>query len=342
MPFADGFPQQHAGWLTAVFDGNLGVRIFFVLSGFLITLLLLREAGARDTISLKRFYIRRALRILPIYITYLLVLAVLSACGLYHDAPSSWIGSLTFTRNMVGRGQSATSQLWSLAVEEQFYLLWPMTLSAFALWRRPRAFVTALLLVIVACPIVRATLMVTEPGGSVVNRILGTGSGLMYADSLVVGCLAAFFVERTTQAPAWLTTRSLQGLAVACIVAGRYLEGSSVAAPALLAVVPSVQAVSVMFLIWATAFQPPGLLSRLLNVRPVVLVGTLSYSIYVWQLLFVSHFAPGFRGFWTHDWRWWMFGAVATSAVSYYGVEKPFLTLKERFSSPEASLGAPT
>jgi len=140
MPFTDGFPQQYGYQLEKAFDGELGVRIFFVLSGFLITHLLLEEASATGTISLKRFYIRRTLRILPIYVTYLLVLGVLTALGLYHDSFSSWIGALTFTRNMIGQGRSATVQLWSLAVEEQFYLLWPMTLYAFSLWRRPRAF----------------------------------------------------------------------------------------------------------------------------------------------------------------------------------------------------------
>ena len=88
----------------------------------------MQEAGLTGSISLTRFYIRRALRILPIYVTYLLVLALLTAFGLYHDSPSSWLGALTFTRNMIGQGRSATVQLWSLAVEEQFYLLWPILL----------------------------------------------------------------------------------------------------------------------------------------------------------------------------------------------------------------------
>jgi peptidoglycan/LPS O-acetylase OafA/YrhL len=331
MPFTTGFPEQHADQLVNVFDGELGVRIFFVLSGFLITSLLLKEANTAGAISLKRFYIRRALRILPIYVVYLLVLAVLSALGLYSDTASSWIGALTFTRNLVGHGRSATVQLWSLAVEEQFYLLWPLTLGTFALWRRPRVCVSALLLVMIACPILRATLVSATPGGSVVNRLLGPYSGLMFADSLVVGCLAAFFVTSTARVPAWLISPALPGLAIASIVAGRYLQ--VMFAPAwVLALVPSVQALAVMYLIWMTAFQPPGLLARLLDLRPVALFGTLSYSIYVWQFLFISHFVPAFRGVWTHDWKWWMFCAVAVAAASYYGVEKPFLTFKQRFS----------
>ena len=156
------------------------------------------------TISLKRFYIRRSLRILPIYVTYLLVLGVLTALGLYHDALSSWIGALTFTRNMIGQGRSATVQLWSLAVEEQ--LLSGVADDAF----RVR--------LVAAVPCVRVRCCCSgsrraqscgrrscrrRPADQSVHRIFGVQSGLMQADSLlIVGCLAAFLIERTAQAPA--------------------------------------------------------------------------------------------------------------------------------------------
>ena len=76
-----------------------------------------------------------------------------------------------------------------------------------------------------------------------------------------------------------------------------------------------------MFLIWSTAFLRPGLLASVLNSRPVVLLGTLSYSIYVWHMLFLSQFVPLFSGLWTHDWKWWLPCSLAVSAASYYGVE---------------------
>jgi peptidoglycan/LPS O-acetylase OafA/YrhL len=329
-PFTTGFPQRYADRLTKVFDGELGVRIFFVLSGFLITYLLIQEAALAGSISLKRFYIRRALRILPIYITYLLVLALLTALGLYSDSWSSWIGSLTFTRNMIGQGRSATVQLWSLAVEEQFYLLWPILLGALSLWRRPRAFVWLSVLVIGVCPIVRATLM-SPPGGTLVNRLFGHQSGLMYADSLMIGCLAAHLVARRPRVPSLLESPVLKAIAFACIVEGRVLQLTEPAASPIVALVPGVQAVAIMFLIWSTAFLRPGLLSRVLNLRGVVFFGVLSYSIYVWQFLFVANFVPRLAGLWTHDWKWWMPCAIAVAAASYYGVERPFLTLKARF-----------
>jgi peptidoglycan/LPS O-acetylase OafA/YrhL len=330
--YTTGFPQQYAAGLEAVFDGELGVRIFFVLSGFLITYLLLAEAEEAGAISLRRFYIRRALRILPIYVTYLLVLGLLTAAGFYHDTLSSWLGALTFTRNMVGRGLSATVQLWSLAVEEQFYLLWPVALGAFALWRRPRAFVIVSVAVLVASPIIRATLVSPTLGGLVFNRLFGPQSGLMFADSLVVGCLAAFLVRRHPDVPPALEAPWLCVLAFACVAAGRFLQRGLVSSMWIVAMVPTVQAVSIMFLIWASAFHAPGLMSRALNLRPIVLLGTLSYSIYTWQFLFIGYFVPKLAAYWTHDWKWWAPCALAAAAASYYGVERPFLKLKTRFA----------
>jgi peptidoglycan/LPS O-acetylase OafA/YrhL len=340
-PYTTGFPERYAAGLSAVFDGELGVRIFFVLSGFLITYLLLAEAERAGVISLRRFYARRALRILPIYVTYLVVLALLTALGLYQDSLSSWIGALTFTRNMVGQGQSATVQLWSLSVEEQFYVLWPTLLAAFVLWRRPRLVGAMTALVIVACPIIRATL-VTPPGGTLIDRLFGARSGLMYADSLVIGCAGAFLVRRWRQVPAVYEARVLRVLAVAVIVGGRVLQYWP-PAPWIVAAVPGAQAIAIMFLIWASAFHRPGLLSRALNLPPVARLGTLSYSIYVWQFLFVANFVPRLAGLWTHDWKWWMPCAVTVAALSYYGVERPFLQLKTRFAvaaSPDRAASA--
>lgn len=331
-PYTTGFPARYEAPLVSVFDGELGVRIFFVLSGFLITYLMFEEAGRTGAVSLSRFYVRRALRILPIYGTYLLTLALLTTLGLYHDSFSSWFGSLTFTRNLFGEGQSATSQLWSLAVEQQFYLAWPMAFAMCALWRRPRAFVTVSVLTIIVCPIVRATLLSLVPGGSLVNRLLGPQSGLIYADSLVVGCLAVFLIRRGAASPPMLESPVFSVGAVLVVAAGRALQHVLQPPSWTFALIPSVQAIAIMFLIWASAFHTPGLMSRVLNLRPIVLLGTLSYSIYVWQFLFIAHFTPKMAGSWTHDWKWWMPCALAAAAASYYLVERPFLRLKTRFA----------
>src|SRR5262245_18321747 len=108
--------------------GYAGVAVFFVLSGYLITTLLLREEDRTGGISLILCYCRRALRLLPALWLYLFVVgAMWLAGGLPHHPWHSFLRSLFYIRNLIGRGHE-TDHLWSLSIEEQFYLLWPVVL----------------------------------------------------------------------------------------------------------------------------------------------------------------------------------------------------------------------
>ena len=192
--YATGFPQESLQWIGKNFHGDLGVRIFFVLSGFLISLLLLREVGRTDRVNLKEFYLRRIFRIFPVYFTYLAVIFVLEIFGIYDESISSWVGSLTYTRNMVGLGNSPTVHLWSLSVEEQFYLAWPLAFAFLKLWKRPAVYLSLLAIPLILCPILRANWIATDPGGDLLNRLFGVRSILMYADSLAIGCIGAWII----------------------------------------------------------------------------------------------------------------------------------------------------
>jgi peptidoglycan/LPS O-acetylase OafA/YrhL len=330
MSFASQFPDGRLGWLDWVFDGGLGVRIFFVLSGFLITLLLLREVEKTGTASLKRFYLRRVLRIFPVYFAYLIVLAALTAAGLYADSASSWIGCLTFTRNMLGRGRSATVHFWSLAVEEQFYVIWPILLCRLRLWRRSGLFVGTLLVPIAFCPIARGFFASDELGATLSGRLLGPRSILLFADSLAVGCLGAWMAWKIPRGGRWNGLHSL-GLAacLAVIIGGRWAEvaawGNAAAA-----IVPAVQAWAILGCLWlGSSARSPGY--GFLNSKPWVTLGVLSYSIYVWHFLFLSHFmGPRFERSFLYDWRIWILPAVAVSALSYHFLELPMTGLRRR------------
>src|SRR5580692_2987014 len=117
LHFSNAFPaadERVVGWF---FDGNWGVRFFFVISGFLITHLLLQEHAKNGFISLRHFYLRRAYRILPVCIAYLIVLGVFTQ---YSQSASMWLANFTFTTNFVETHHpSPTTHLWSLGVEEQ-------------------------------------------------------------------------------------------------------------------------------------------------------------------------------------------------------------------------------
>ncbi|MGC6488217.1 MAG: acyltransferase family protein [Planctomycetota bacterium] len=149
------------GWggalgLTLPF-GWMGVQLFFVLSGFLITRILLRDKGDRLGAYLKRFYVRRVLRIFPLYYGYLLVLAlVYAATAVPAQLETYWPYLTTFTWNWTraDAGWEESNRfvhLWSLSVEEQFYLFWPLLV--FALPRR--GVQLAAVAAIVGCPFVR-------------------------------------------------------------------------------------------------------------------------------------------------------------------------------------------
>lgn len=112
--------------LKEVSFGELGVRIFFVISGFLITYLLLKERSKNGGVNLKAFYIRRLLRIFPVFYFYLGIVAILNF-SLGFQVPSLYfLSAALYIQNFSPWGSSwLIGHSWSLAVEEQFYLLWP-------------------------------------------------------------------------------------------------------------------------------------------------------------------------------------------------------------------------
>jgi len=331
--YASGFPKSMEGTMLWLFDGNLGVRVFFVLSGYLISLLLIREAHRVGNLSLERFYIRRAFRILPIYYAYLALLAGLSVFGLYRDKASTWIGCLTFTRNMMGRGDSSTGHFWSLAVEEQFYVIWPVVLKLFHLWKRPLTYFFVLLIPLVFCPIIRYGFVSSEFGGSIATRILGDHSILVYADSLAVGCLGAWFTDRTSQRWEWRGWHSFAFLASLALIILTHSVQLAYPGQIVSALVPAVQAWAVITCVILSVHErSTGY--RILNSRAMVTIGVLSYSLYVWHFLFLGRFSGPTLSIWpTHDWRVWLFPSVALSVLSYRFLEKPFMGLRRRFQN---------
>jgi len=329
--FATGFPVALVPAWGRLFQGDLGVRIFFVISGFLITHLLLVEAERSGRPSLKQFYVRRALRILPVYYMFTAVVLALSVAGLYSDAWSTWLATLTFTRDIAGRGDSVTVHLWSLAVEEQFYLVWPITFVMLALWRRPRLAAVILLVPVVLSPFFRWGVIQTHTSSGLVSRLLGGFSVALYADSLAIGCLGAYLHQRRRHRFNAVASQPFPAGALSAVL----FVFAWVAWPPVFgvwALVPSVQAVLIMAVIWATIERPIGVVYRVLNAAPVVWLGTLSYSLYIWQQLFLGHFAgPALAGLAIYDRHVWWATALVAAVVSYYIVERPILRLRDRF-----------
>jgi peptidoglycan/LPS O-acetylase OafA/YrhL len=329
--YAQGFPVSRSRWESVVQSG-LGVLVFFVISGFLITHLLLREADQHGNVSLRAFYVRRSLRILPVYFLYLAVVALLVVIGVYREAASSWLGSLTLTRDMIGRGDSVTVHYWSLAVEEQFYLLWPIALVLLRLWKRPALTGVLLAMPMLLCPLLRSGIVQYTWPHPLLLRLLNPFSIASHADSLAVGCAAAFLYRAAPERrhrlkeSAWLLAGcAIVFVAAAAIDDGRFARSGQ-------ALIPLVEALAAATAICITIERRDGVFYKVLNAPAVVWLGTLSYSVYVWQQLWLGWFAgPKLSRLAVYDWRVWWITGLACACASYYCVERPILRIRDRY-----------
>jgi peptidoglycan/LPS O-acetylase OafA/YrhL len=170
-------------YLTLLFNGALGVRIFFVISGFLITMLLLREMDNYGFVSLSNFYVRRIIRLFPVQFIYILFLFFMTLVTPLRIDACRYVTAITFTKNYACGGW-IDGHLWSLSVEEQFYLIWPIALISM---RTKNAWVFAIFLIGFA-PISRA---IEYMLGSRLYAWLPSN-----ADGLMIGCLLALYAQR--------------------------------------------------------------------------------------------------------------------------------------------------
>lgn len=289
-----------------------GVRLFFVLSGFLITGILLRARESSNLWSAWRvFYIRRALRIFPLAYLVILIAWVISIDGV-REHPWRY---LTYTSNFFdsqpGAGRSGIVHFWSLAIEEQFYLVWP----AFILWTPTRLLMPAIVAVIVGAGLFR--LWVFEPDWYVGAYHFT----LARLDTLAYGALLAL------KPIAWWKQA---GVGVACLAAAQ-LHGTAV-----------------LFGEWAAIALSGALIHAalsvkawiaVLSVRPLVWVGTISYGVYVLhapipevlRMVGLSAPEPGL-------WRLLVVGgtAIGLASISWLLYERPLNNLKHRWPYPHS------
>ena len=161
--------------------GHLGVDMFFVISGFLITVLLLREHRRNDAISLKQFYVRRAFRILPAYLFFLAGIALFAWLGAVSVTGWDWFGVLTYNVGFLPKASWNVGHIWSLSVEEHFYLLWPLALY---MWPR-RGWMVAIVTILLTPPL-RCIIYEYVPGLHV------DYCSLTRMGTIAVGCLLAY------------------------------------------------------------------------------------------------------------------------------------------------------
>ena len=291
--------------------GQFGVAIFFVLSGYLITYLLIAEENRLGAFDLRKFYLRRALRILPPAMLYLCCLTILGFFGVLALRPWDVMPCVFFFRNLT-TGALVTGHFWSLSIEEQFYLLWPMTLF-FVRGDRARAALIGTL--VVAAPFWRQFNYAIAGGAQYANI-----SRLdLHYDPLLIGCALAFIRSSGVRMPAVLQSRYVPVASVAGIIASVFWLTRL---PVVRAFCPSMSYLCVATLINYVAEHRTGLIGAFLNHRWIVWVGVLSYSLYIWQQLaftLANNFGTA------------LIFALAMASASYYLVERPFNSLRNRF-----------
>lgn len=313
-----GFPA----WLEpAAGRGPIGVDVFFVLSGFLITWLLLKEESRAGAISLRAFYARRALRILPP--AYLFLAAASAWAWIHGRSPGTGVelaSCFFFFRNLVFHGSKYLGHFWSLAIEEQFYLLWP----AFLVFGRPSR----------RLPITFALVVVAPVWRFLNYRLFGVVEGdfmrpdLAY-DGLLMGSLLALVRADAKQRRVLDRFTLAHGPVLATVLVASFVllqVPLTLMSPNHGRIALSGSLAVVAVLIHLLVENRAGWVGRALESPSCVWLGRISYSLYLWQQPFLTRW----NGSRVELAPQAIVLPIVIAALSYAFVEKPLQALRSR------------
>ena len=299
---------------------HLGVLVFFVISGFLITSLLMSEREKTGTISLKRFYLRRVLRIFPAFYALIFALIAANLIGWISLSGHDFAYALTYTVNYDPSSSWNIGHLWSLSIEEQFYLLWPLTLLAL---RQRRALIVAIAAIFIG-PLVRAVILEWTFHVNPHTPLAHMSIFPAMFDYLATGCALAL-LRPWLLTQAWylrLTGSRWLVLAVPLVFFINRLSGYT-----LVELLGSpVMNVCIALLIESSTRHADSLAGRFLNWKPIAFLGMLSYSLYLWQQPFLDRLSDS----WVTAFPQNLVLAFAAALLSYFVVERSFLGLRRR------------
>ncbi|WP_158541257.1 acyltransferase [Ruegeria sp. A3M17] len=327
VPFLSGIKEY--GWI--------GVDLFLAISAFLLTKILLLEWKATEAISIRRFYIRRALRIFPLYIFYLTAVcawALIEGHLVASTVVGWWLGFMSFTGNLMTAigGYSPvpfTAHLWTISLEEQVYAVLPMLLLLYLLSGAGRRSFVAIALSLIA------VLIVARLGFT----LLGTQHPFIWvlplrADSFVLGAIAAVLMTGAQMKHSSLLT--VIGIALMASV----VLFPPVDVPGLYQVI-GYTVIALGCVLVVVGVQTDGLLARVLSWSPVRYFGKISYGVYVYHVLCISMAGKLVASLSSNDgpgegiliFALGLAMTLALSSLSYELFEKSFLKIKNRYST---------
>jgi len=308
-----------------VFSGYFGVTIFFVISGYLITTLLLREKYKTGEISLRRFYIRRALRIIPVSYLFIFVVILLNYVFQLHNPLYTYLSDLLYLKNtpFLHSEDPLTAHFWTLSIEEQFYILFPWILSL-----NLKVYTYLIAILIVLLPI--GSYADFYHLGPFKESAVHIGFSLIGQTSpILIGSLSSILLfQKHSHSKIIFNPSSILNIAL-LILAAFILSDTYHFIPSVLK--PTLCSILVMYVLLNYMQTSETWFYKFLNSRIMNYIGILSYSLYIWQQIFTFHL----------PWKTFM-GLpnilpvnlallILVSFLSYNFYEKFFLNLKNRF-----------
>ncbi len=328
--------MAHHAYVPFFTGGALGVDVFFVLSGFLITSILLEEWERNSDIGLRRFYVRRVLRLFPALAAFLIFIQLYSLAFLrgarFWDTEKSIAAVLFYVANWVRAFELVNmgnlSHAWSLSIEEQFYLIFPLLLLLVLRARVERRWLFAGLVAAIVILALHRAFLWTGPASAA--RIYN-GSDTRF-DELLTGCATAVGLDAGMFASAKM--RTILRFALSPLILFVVLMIADPLSPERLCKFgwPAIELAVAGIILWLVlcAHSP---LHKLLELRPAVWTGRISYGLYLWHVPIVGRVGGWHRflGPLTAPVGFALTFGVA--AISYYVLELRFLRMKKRFEA---------
>jgi len=303
--------------------GWIGVDIFFVLSGYLITSILEHELHATSSIAIGNFYVRRLLRLTPAF--WLLLAFIMFVDVLFSHKVDGFRAVflsaaylMNWNRAFNWYPQTLLGHTWSLAMEEQFYLVWPLILRGFGR-RSPLGFI-----LVTACTVVAWRVYLVWSGAGAERTYNGFDT---HSDALLIGCALAFAksgssLESLSLRFGWVPISVILLFSVVLTHDSPFAQSFGL----------TITAIAAAWLLWATLHDDR--IARLFSIKPVVYTGQISYGWYLWHypaIALGAHLTEKFG-------RPALFAAAfatlafAIAGLSHKYVEAPFLRMKSRFA----------